>query len=84
MDEGDVYMGVCVCVTAERNKAQSKSQDIIEKPCLTLNSSTQMLTFRHMLNVKFLPSFLWFVESGIFLKVTVIGLLNRKKTMLVA
>lgn len=41
-----------------------------------------MLTSRHMLDIKILQSFLWLVESGIFLKVTIVGLLNKKKTIL--
>ena len=46
------------------------------------NSSTQMLTSRHMLDIKILQSFLWRVESEIFLKVTIVGLLNKRKTIL--
>ena len=41
-----------------------------------------MLTSRHMSDIKVLQSFLWLVESGIFLKVTIVGLLNKKKTIL--
>lgn len=41
-----------------------------------------MLTSSHMLDIKILQSFLWLVESEIFLKVTIVGLLNKRKTIL--
>ena len=71
-----MYMYVGVCVGAGRKNVQSKHRNVAEEPCLTLKSSAQMLASRHMLDVKCLQSFLWFVESGIFLQVTVVGLLN--------